>query len=115
MIQPNELRIGNYVNTENGVKRVSTVSVDGWSMHKVCETIPLTEEWLLKFGFVYNGWNYDFENLRFHAQSKSRNGEFFNTEFYIKKGLEMILVSFNINYVHQLQNIYFALTGEELL
>jgi hypothetical protein len=75
--------------------------------------IPLTEQWLFDFGFKYNGWNYDFEIYRFHAQG--RNGEeFYNTEFYIKRGTEHVLISFNIKTVHQLQNIYFALTGKEL-
>ena len=68
-------------------------------------TIPLTEEWLLKFGF---------EKLE-HIQLGV---------LYLKSQLR-IKPSFmfaqwrgasvgKIDYVHQLQNLYFALCGEEL-
>ena len=70
------------------------------------EPIPLAEKWLAKFGFIENilCWNYD--------------------KFTIAKGLEdsFALTGYclgnvfpkEIKYVHQLQNLYFALTGEEL-
>jgi hypothetical protein len=80
------------------------------------EPMPITEEWLLKFGFTYNGWNYDLGRFTFHAQGKDENGSFYNTEFYITRNSAktLLLLSYQIEYVHQLQNIYFALTGEEL-
>ena len=72
--------------------------------------IPLTEEWLIKFGFEPELKNKD-----------SINGEFivywkypfvFNTNhgwwLYSKQ------LKIQPEYVHQLQNLYFALTGEEL-
>ena len=73
----------------------------GWK----AEPIPLTEEWLLKFGF-------DSKTLIF------RNGNFTMTwgnggdyiDFQTIAGSYMIHVA----HVHQLQNLYFALTGEEL-
>lgn len=63
--------------------------------------IPLTEEWLRKFGFeklqetYFNG---DFE-------LDITDAGFLFSETYIKVSCK---------YVHQLQNIYFALTGKEL-
>ena len=66
--------------------------------------VVLTEEWLLKLGF---------ENCLFSFGVKS----------WIKDGFELMVsddgMFFNhydleIKYVHKLQNLYFALTGEEL-
>ncbi len=34
------------------------------------EPIPITEEWLLKFGFTYNDWSYNFERLHFMLKGK---------------------------------------------
>ncbi len=124
-----DLRIGNYVIYNN--KEIGTITevqaflfnngkvainqrLDIFYHTENIKPIPLTEEWLLKLGFIFNGWNYDFENLRFHAQSKNEKGEFYNTEFYVKKGLEMVLVSFNVKFVHNMQNIYKELRGYEL-
>lgn len=68
--------------------------------------IPLTEEWLLKFGFNYQ---------------KADVSSFY--PFYVKSGFRINEEGYHwyvqthcvhIQYVHQLQNLYFALTGEEL-
>lgn len=69
--------------------------------------IPLTEELLLKIGFKRNGnyWDKGCFSLPIHPT---------------KSGGEFILVPNNfvaaipLKYLHQLQNLYFALTGEEL-
>lgn len=64
------------------------------------EPIPLTEEWLLKFGF----------KKRYKAFAK---GDF---TFIENSGMayKLSIVDNMPKYVHQLQNLYFALTGEEL-
>ena len=121
----NELRISNTINhKEKGLITIKGITehcgdckIDtdlGWVYLKNCEPVPLTEEWLIKFGFKYNGWNYDFKNYVFHAQGKNEKGEFFNTEFGIKNNGITFNISYNLEFVHQLQNLYFALTGEEL-
>jgi len=75
--------------------------------------IPLTEEWLLKFGFEEDNYNYV---MGVHQQIFSGLMEFdFNErlncwEFSIGSCNDLT----RIQYVHQLQNLYFALTGEEL-
>ena len=74
--------------------------------------IPLTEEWLVKFGFEKNEnetncehWHFG-ENPFTHdymIQLKNTGQGYFFQNWHHR-----------IKYVHQLQNIYFALTGEEL-
>lgn len=63
--------------------------------------IPLTEEWLFKFGFekALNGW-----------WDKTETWCWKDDIFYL--GALSWLAE--CKYVHQLQNLYFALTGEEL-
>jgi hypothetical protein len=87
-----------------------------------CEPIPLTEEWLLKFGFEKGNHNwfrlyFDYDNLAdsdcftYNINSKMLCLEsFYDGE---KKG-SIQLLSLGEKHVHQLQNLYFALTNEEL-
>lgn len=74
--------------------------------------IPLTEEWLIKFGF-YNtgaGWFKGLKNVHhdviFHFQLLLIEGDF----IFTVPGLP----AKNIQFVHDLQNVYFAVTNEEL-
>lgn len=73
-----------------------------------CKPIPLTEEWLVKFGFENEGFDY-WNGPVFFELCDCGNGEWRNSinchEY--EHGIA-------IKYVHQLQNLYFALTGEEL-
>ena len=81
-------------------------------MLKELEPIPLTEEWLVKFGFendkkglILEFKNYSYSYLWFNNNSGqlrlvSEGGKFLTHD--------------NLKYVHQLQNLYFALTGKEL-
>ena len=125
-----ELRIGNLVDLGNRIAKVieinhlACVVVDLEETQDTIEDydrtkpIPLTEEWLLKFGFeleheftnAYKLYTtkhpYDCSNITYSINEKMlrfSNGE--------NKGSTLIP---HIKYVHQLQNLYFALTGEEL-
>lgn len=130
MIQANELRIKNLLEFNGAVMEVASIHCDNtirfYNKEKTdtigcfrineCKPIPLTEQWLLEFGFTYNGWNYDLGRFTFHAQGTDENGSFYNTEFYIMKNStkELLLLSYQIDHVHQIQNLYFALTNQEL-
>jgi hypothetical protein len=77
---------------------------DSYSQYvEYIEPIPLTEEWLFKFGF--KKWT----DRKFVGRyTKNRHSVWYGvTDYQIKH-------SRPFRYVHQLQNIYFALTGEEL-
>ena len=123
-MKANELRIGNYINYRivdklDERQEWDEVSIiDGQDLDyleknpndKDFQPIPLTEEWLLKFGIDFTSekeWyqlTFTIKGLLFETAS-SMEGFTYNLCFD-----DMI----NIKYVHQLQNLYFALTGEEL-
>jgi len=103
-----ELRIGNWINyLGSGEVQIKDAKALFNSMEQFdypypkVSPIPLTEEWLIKFGF--DGQDYNLFTIEL-----SRN------QFMILKDEWLIVISNNCKYVHQLQNIYFALTGEEL-
>lgn len=137
MIQANELRIGNLFYPITKIDEVELVEeiafavflIDpfGVSAYKAdipitqvksrsefalkgIAPIPLTEEWLLKFGFSDNtiSLNTPDKTLNISAVVK---GDYF---LFLD---DMFGGCFDLNCiqsVHQLQNLYFALTGEEL-
>lgn len=100
-----ELRIGNYIIYQKehiikcDIKDIELSEIDR-------EPIPLTEEILLKCGFEF------FDNERIF------NGfvieDFHNGNYYFTSGEGIKLHEKHIEYLHQLQNLYFSLTGEEL-
>lgn len=83
--------------------------------YKPFQPIQLTEEWLLKFGFkkIKDTW---ITNKSFHYE----NGKCWI--YLIENGFEFELITLSerhnlcntYKFVHQLQNLYFAITGEEL-
>lgn len=120
MIEIKEIRIGNYVNDYLGNTVKVTDIYKGLIYHtenkigvthgNILEPIPLTEEILLKCGFEYlDDLGIFFKGL-FEIQ-KLRLG------IDLRERFEVMLYDFNpsLDYLHQLQNIYFALTGEELI
>lgn len=106
----NELRIGNYVSTHNeslvivdAINKTHIHSNKGVFVKGVISPIPLTEEWLLKFGF--------FEDYRIGKNNFVKNGVImwkYSDSFCDDR------YGVTTKHVHQLQNLYFALTGEEL-
>lgn len=103
-----ELRIGNKFYLPNG--DVGTISYHEIRLMVVAldkpnyKPIPLTEEWLLKLGFVKHG-KYGYFYIDFFVVDLDMNGQFYMCD---------IDIHIVLKHVHQLQNLYFALTGEEL-
>lgn len=112
-MKANELRIGNYCKeitySKNEVVKTSVEHFESIELGEInLSPIPLTEEWLLKFGFEKPA--YSWIGDKFHLS------EWDDYPFHWCVALNKnnaILVD-KLNYVHQLQNLYFALTGEEL-
>lgn len=77
------------------------------------EPIPLTEEWLLKFGFVFLS-DIGVYKLKFTIDTQVGDFEFAGVPKSISFISNGLFASGYIQHVHQLQNLYFALTGEEL-
>lgn len=123
-----EYRIGNILNYKDKYQSICRGEITNVSTDKVVfdhkhpikhhnlMPIPLTEEWLLKFGFIkddsgvemddpdYCEWyERDFPVIGTLCQSSDKEYLF-----------DMETDTLRIKYVHQLQNLYFALTGEEL-
>lgn len=111
----NELRLGNLF-----ILRGKIVEFDDKLMHSVIygglegsEPIPLTEEWLLKFGFEETS-DKDFIGGLY---TRGKDGFYINKETMSYCGIDYegtIDDIVEINYVHELQNLYFALTKQEL-
>lgn len=124
-MKASELRIGNYIYVpqRKSVEQIGGIEENGRFILKhyvssfsgifCAEPIPLTEEWLVKFGFEYD------ENEDWFVLDAESGVSFSHilegTTLYFGR-LESVWVDVlqEIKYVHQLQNLYFALTGEEL-
>lgn len=111
-MKPEELRLGNYVVIDGSIQQVYEIKQDSINGHipQEVDPVPLTEEWLLKFGFEYlANEQYEKHHLNLYFNWDKDTGLF----LFIEDSTESLSFK-HIKHVHQLQNIYFALTGEEL-
>ena len=98
-----EVRIGNYVDLFGSIATVEHADfLVGIAITKG-KPIQLTEDWLVRFGFDKGDFN-DFYLADFMVELENEN------VWYLGDPIPSV----DVNQVHQLQNIYFALTGEEL-
>ena len=133
MITSKELRLGNYIlgfyEDEDGLEenedvlfeaicKVTSLDCSGFldfniyvesddcnvEVYEKFEGIELTEEWLLKFGFKRFPWGLVKDNLLFKDDLKCSY-----LILQVGNGFEV-----KVKYVHELQNLYFALTQREL-
>jgi len=122
-----DLRIGNIVETPNnefaviaeiiekngdhGIRTECQKSTGYYLMHdgkELVKPVKITEEILLKFGLKKEDNSYKIKYLgRFVFFEKSFG---FYPTAYIKNAIH-----YKLQYIHQLQNLCFALTGEELV
>lgn len=122
-MKANELRIGNWIieKETQEVGQVNTVIlgiIDEGLTHTY-EPIPLTEEWLLKFGFEKASKDYVRYDLKatedvYILYADDYSCGLFNSKESEENELGVIPNWETIKHVHQLQNLYFALTGQEL-
>jgi hypothetical protein len=135
-MKANELRIGNYVTWRDEESKDSILTVtgivlndcvwveweweDGEKDYTECDfdglkPILITEDWLIKLGF----YEYDRmgENIFFSMkQYNDMNWNLhFNRNILTVSFKDLVWnKSFEINYVHQLQNLFYCLCGYEL-
>ena len=117
-MESSELRIGNLV-YEKYPSYLDYEVVDIWYIGRdlsldYINPIPLTEEWLLKFGF--NRHHDDYSNDVIFIKNVHNNTEFEWGVYPNELGSGIQIQNRKLlKYVHQLQNLYHALTGEELI
>ncbi len=127
MIESKELRIGNLVRDTAG--NVNTVTVATFNYvcnepHHQVKPIPLTEEWLLKFGFeiidTYFNEGLTVNTYGINITDCNNDEKLICCDWDMTFSIgdynedDCYVMNNDIQYVHQLQNLYFALTGEEL-
>lgn len=129
MIKANELRIGNLVLQDGKMKSVNYIdaafvykfvsfkgeefNADNLYADRECDPIPLTEEILLKCGFkkspICGAYYIDVDDeLQIYVGTTKR------ISLINKLDEDEHYSIIQVHSLHQLQNLYFALTGEEL-
>lgn len=117
MIKANELRIGNWVYDEQSK---SPVPIRGGGIMLIdegkrnFEAIPLTSEILVSCGFENIT---HFEGVPTGVYKKNGLNIGLNGDDFVNAQYTVIFdddICVKVKFLHQLQNLYFALTGEEL-
>lgn len=116
-MKANELRIGNFVSQlysfgcdgnkkpEWRIWELDLLDIqDVQSRPEIYNPIPLTEEWLVRFGFEKRKFSYLYGYGNFLYDYRLKLWTWYGIQLH----------DYLITYVHQLQNLYFALTGQEL-
>jgi len=128
VLKANDLRIGCIIeksgdicsvasiNSDNTIRIFNEDKTDTWGCFalRIFNPIPLTEEWLIKLGFerdlqinLYRLYN-DFGTIVYYPKSSVEKSKF---SFML---IGYCFVTYEILHLHELQNLYFALTGSEL-
>lgn len=115
-MKENELRIGNFVHYQindefderkqwNEIIKISYIDFE--TLDQYYSPIEITESWLLEFGFEKDGpgwyWLNEVNRITKIGFAYEINNQIFEFEE----------LQISIKYVHELQNLYFALTGKE--
>ncbi len=128
MIDPKELRIGNLIYNQSVV-----VAADGRTIFDLAyfekpqyQPIPITPEWLKRFAFERRKDHYPYDDVlkntwfekKFMTSYTSCHTSIDINEYsftcWVSTGEDGGGALNKIYFVHQLQNLYFALTGTEL-
>ena len=114
-LSKNELRIGNLIFQSGQITTIENISrsINDWERVNNkrlfdCAPIPITEEWLLRFGFTKHSTN------PFWFRKKQICISLVGAIELISWDMQVFKIDSKAEYIHELQNLYFALTGEEL-
>lgn len=130
-MEAKDLRIGNWFladTEENNFKQINANEILDFyddPLDDYYKPIPLTEDWLLNYGFekvIYESddfgyetnYELDIKGVGYISYSDDFSCALFGSKESSKNELGFLPNWDNCKYVHQLQNLYFALTGEEL-
>ena len=132
-MKSNELRIGNFVDLGSRIAKVIDIGHQSCTVADLEETqdtmedyertkgVILTDEWFIKFGFYKDGeyWSrgiFDYKYC-FRYRDWANNWAFYQEytdSVDSKDDGKKYPISFDIEYVHQLQNIWYSLLHEEI-
>ncbi|SIN93552.1 hypothetical protein SAMN05444409_1221 [Epilithonimonas zeae] len=107
-----ELRIGNLVsNMTTGNNEQVDINIIQSIMNGSTDYKPveLNDEWFNKFDFSKEHFGYYYENIYEFSVLTSRNNA-----YIVRWGNQVLAGAEPIRYVHELQNIFFALKGSDL-
>lgn len=123
-MKPEQLRKGNLLINQHDGSLIVVTAYDIYCLEEgmdsmIMQPIPISEEWLLKLGakkmprgLVWISLSNLKSELHFESFIKKRGEGFDVVSSIVNVQGELILDP--IKYVHQLQNLYYALTGEEI-
>lgn len=124
MIPHNELRLGNIVHVDSkdtsGKNTLLTIQLRHIDLMRIlggnndAYPIDITEDWISKFNF----WKRQYAGSKPVYFLESNGFEFSFDEAGIDfcyKSANIAIYLSHIKHIHQLQNLYFDLTGEELI
>ncbi len=110
-----DLRIDNYVMSPFGeIVKFRREDFGFEERGEYFTPIPITQEWLIKLGYkFYNGQTEGTLTMDFGGKL---DVDFYEGKIHVKSHYEgyYLYRPLYIEYVHQLQNLYFATTHEEL-
>jgi hypothetical protein len=139
-MKPEELRINNYYEFYSGTcvgyllgikyspfssesKLALSPEGGGWAQVDLEDLTPiiLTDEWFIKWGFYKDGeyWSRGIDDYKFcfkyrdWAKNWAFYQEFTDSPFEHDEGVKYS-ISFDIEFVHQIQNLWFALLHKEI-
>lgn len=120
-MEAKNFRIGNFISDTNAsdsffakVKKLDLSRCYYGQFHSAytdIKPIKITEDWLNKFGFERTPFGRKFNDFYLEASSRVvKTDELYGFKYEHVPEEKYI----NLDYVHQLQNLFFALTGKEL-
>ena len=84
------------------IQQIGSIIEIGWHYEDEIEPIPISEKWLERLGFAKNGNHCDYAGFSFIVHSSGIN-------------LWRPKPDWQVKYVHELQNWFYAYRGEELV
>ena len=117
-MQATELRIGNFVSLNEGHIEFPLTEIRFQrviSGYYEVAPIPLTEEWLVKFGFIKGKENFGLNTYRLDDFLIESTKDGVRWHIVINDCGECGGTIIKVYYVHRLQNLYFELKNKELI